>query len=212
MIKAALGEFGGTFALVLAGTGAIVLNDATGGGVTHAGVSLTFGLAVTGVIYALGRLSGAHINPAVTLALCAAKKIDGRIVGPYLVAQSAGALAASGLLRLWFAEHPTLGATLPSGEPWHAYGLELGMTWLLMAVIFAVAGRGYAGIVVGAVVGLEAFLGGPISGASMNPARSLGPALVSGRTEHLWAYIAAPILGALMAAPFTLIFQPKGKT
>ncbi len=197
--------------LVLAGTGAIVLNDTTGGGVTQAGVSLTFGLTVTGVIYALGRLSGAHINPAVTLALWAAKKIDGRAVGPYLTAQSTGALAASGLLRLWFAEHPTLGATLPSGEPWLAYGLELGMTWLLMAVIFAAAGRGYAGVVVGAVVGLEAFFGGPISGASMNPARSLGPALVSGRTEHLWGYIVAPILGALMAVPVALFFPSKEK-
>ncbi|MCC6573696.1 MAG: aquaporin [Planctomycetes bacterium] len=196
-----LAEFVGTFALVFAGTGAIVVNDVSRGVVTHVGVSLTFGLVVMAMIYALGNVSGAQINPAVTLALAAAKKFPARSVLPYFAAQVAGALAASGLLRLLFPAHAGLGATLPAGEAWQSFVLELVMTWLLMLTIFGVAGQKIAGVVVGGVVALEALFGGPVSGASMNPARSLAPALVSGRLEHLWIYLAATTLGALLAAP-----------
>src|SRR5262249_38449902 len=159
------------------------VNDSSGGAVSHVGVSLTFGLVVLAMIYAVGDVSGCHINPAVTLGFFAARRVDGRSVPPYLAAQLAGALLASGVLRLLFPSHPTLGATLPAGPDVQSFVLEFILTLILMVVILAVSvgerdKRLLAGVSVGAVIALEALLGGPVSGASMNPARSLAPALV----------------------------------
>jgi aquaporin Z len=194
-------EFLGTFALVFAGTGAIVINDVSGGTVTHVGVALTFGLVVLAMVYALGDVSGAHLNPAVTLGFLAARRFEARRVGPYIASQTAGAILASLTLRLLFPTSATLGATLPAGGPVQSFVLEVVLTFLLMFVILSVSTGAkekgiLAGVAVGSVITLEALFAGPISGASMNPARSLAPALVSLRLDSLWVYLTAPVLGA----------------
>lgn len=199
-----LAELIGTFALVFAGTGAIVINDVSGGMVTHIGVSLTFGFIVTAMIYAVGDVSGAHLNPAVTFGFFLARRFPAHRMFPYIMSQCIGALLASGLLYLLFPSHPTLGATLPAGAPLQSFILECVLMFLLMFVILSVSTgskeKGIApGIAIGAVVALEALFAGPISGASMNPARSLAPALMSGHLEHLWIYLFAPVVGAAAA-------------
>jgi len=203
-MKKLFSEMFGTFALVFAGTGAIVINDVTHGTITHAGIALTFGLIVLAMIYTFGDVSGAHLNPAVTLGFFAAGRMPGREVFPYITAQIIGALLASAVLRGLFPQHATLGATLPAGSAMQSFVLELILTALLMLVILSVSTgakeKGItAGIAVGSVIGLEAMFAGPICGASMNPARSLAPALISGRVSELWIYLAAPTLGALLA-------------
>ena len=205
-MKKLFAEFLGTFALVFAGTGAIVINHASNGTITHAGIALTFGLIVLAMIYALGDVSGAHLNPAVTTGFAAAGRFPWRAVPGYVGAQLLGAFVASGLLRFLFPTDPTLGATLPAGAPMQSFVLELVLTFLLMFVILSVSTgakeKGItAGIAIGAVIALEAMFAGPICGASMNPARSLAPAVVSGHLEHLWIYFAGPVLGALLAIP-----------
>lgn len=202
-MKPYLAELFGTFALVFAGTGAIVINDVTGGAVTHVGVSLTFGLIVTAMVYTLGNVSGAHLNPAVTFGFWVAGRFPGKKVLPYLISQCAGALLASGVLRLLFPQHQTLGATIPAGSTAQSFGLEIILSMLLMFVILNVSvgakeTGAMAGVAIGAVVGLEAMFAGPITGASMNPARSLAPAVISGHLQSLWIYIAAPLLGAYL--------------
>ena len=199
-----LSEFLGTFALVLAGTGAIVINDVSGGAVTHVGISLTFGLIILSMIYTFGDVSGAHFNPAVTLGFFAARRFPAALLVPYLLSQCLGAVSASLTLHLLFPQHPTLGSTLPAGSPWQSFVLELILAFFLMLVILSVSSgakeKGItAGIAIGAVIGLEAMFAGPVSGASMNPARSLAPALVSLHLEHLWLYLAAPVAGAALA-------------
>jgi aquaporin Z len=194
----------GTFALVFAGTGAIVINDVTGGTVSHIGVALTFGLIVLAMIYALGDVSGAHLNPAVTLGFFAARRFPGRSVLHYVGSQCAGALLASLSLRMMFPAHRTLGATIPRGGDLQSFVLEVVLTALLMFVILSVSTgakeKGItAGIAVGSVIGLEALFAGPISGASMNPVRSLAPAVVSLQFTSLWVYLTAPTLGAVIA-------------
>lgn len=203
-MKKLIAEFLGTFALVFAGTGAIVVNDITGGTITHVGVALTFGLIVLAMIYALGDVSGAHLNPAVTLGFFAARRFGGKMVAPYVLAQMLGALTASGLLRFLFPKHATLGATLPAGAASQSFVFEVVLTALLMFVILSVSTgakeRGItAGIAVGAMIALAAMFAGPVSGASMNPARSFAPALVSGHLASVWIYLLAPTLGALLA-------------
>jgi aquaporin Z len=192
----------GTFCLVFAGTGAIVINDTHDGAVTHVGIALTFGLVVLAMIYALGDVSGCHLNPAVTLGFFAARRFEGRWVGPYLLSQCLGAVAASLVLSLMFPSSVTLGATLPTGSAVQSFVLEAILTFLLMFVVLSVSTGSkekgvLAGVAVGAVIALEALFAGPVSGASMNPARSLAPALVAWRLDSLWVYLTAPILGAL---------------
>lgn len=201
-----LAEALGTFTLVFAGTGAIVINEASGGAITHPGIALTFGLVVLAMIHTFGDVSGAHLNPAVTAAFAAAGRFPWRAVPGYLGAQLTGALTASVLLRFLFPQATTLGATLPAGPPMQSWVLELVLTAILMLTILSVSTGGKekgitAGIAIGSVIGLEALFAGPISGASMNPARSLAPALISGKLEHLWIYLTAPTLGALLAIP-----------
>lgn len=196
-------ELFGTFALVFAGTGAAVVNDLTGA-VTNVGVALTFGLVVLAIIYAIGDVSGAHINPAVTLGFVLARRFPLREAGPYIAVQCLGALAGSLCLAAVFPTASTLGATVPREAPGQAFVLEGLLTAFLMFVILSsTTGSKEKGVVVGIVVGsviaLEALFAGPISGASMNPARSLGPAVVSGHTESLWVYLTAPVLGAAAA-------------
>jgi aquaporin Z len=191
----------GTFCLVFAGTGAVVVNDASGGVVTHVGVALTFGLVVLAMIHSLGDVSGCHLNPAVTLGFWAAGRFEGRMIAPYAAAQCVGAVTASLALRAMFPDHPTLGATLPSGTAAQSWAMEFVLTAVLMFVILAVStgpkeAGVLAGVAVGSVIALEALFAGPVSGASMNPARSLAPALAAWRLEHLWVYMTAPVLGA----------------
>ena len=207
-------EFFGTFALVFAGTGAIVVNDVTGGAVTHAGIALTFGLVVLAMIYTVGDVSGAHLNPAVTLGFFAARRCGLTTVLSYIASQLLGATAASLLLRFLFPANATLGITLPAGSVLQSFVLEIVLTFILMWVILSVSTgakeKGItAGIAVGSVIGLEAMFAGPISGASMNPARSAGPALVAMHFENLWIYLVAPVLGALLAVPVCRLICPE---
>jgi len=194
----------GTFALVLAGTGAMLTNDVTGGLVGHVGVALTFGLVIMAMIYAVGDVSGAHFNPAVTLGFFAARRLPGGDVLPYVASQCAGAFLASGILRWLFPDHPTLGATLPAFGIAESLVLELILAFFLMFVILGVSTGAKekgttAGLAIGGTVALASLFAGPLSGASMNPARSLGPALWSGQATMLWIYIVAPVLGAGLA-------------
>ena len=214
-MKAYLAELLGTFTLVFVGTGAIVINDVSHGGVSQVGVSLTFGLVVMAMIYALGDISGAHLNPAVTFGFWISGRFPGRKCVPYTVSQLGGAALARGLLHLLFPSHSTLGATLPAGPLAQSFILETLLAFFLMFVILNVSTeakeRGVmAGMAIGGIVGIEAMFAGPITGASMNPARSLAPALVSGQTQHLWIYLVAPLLGAYLAMWGCRGVQAKG--
>jgi MIP family channel proteins len=197
----------GTFGLVFAGCGAIMINTLSHGAVTHVGIGLVFGLIITVMIYAFGHLSGAHFNPAVTLAFVITRHFPVRWLTGYWAAQLLGALSAAGCLHLLFGDVASLGTTLPqgSGGVWQSFGLEALLTFFLMIVIMAMAtdtravGQA-AALAIGATVALEALFAGPICGASMNPARSLGPALVSGVWTAQWIYLVAPMLGAVAGA------------
>jgi aquaporin NIP len=207
-------ELFGTFALVFCGAGAIVMNDASGGTVTHVGIALTFGLIVMAMIYSIGAQSGAHINPAVTIAFWASGTFDKKDVFPYVAAQITGAVLASTVLYCLFPEHATQGATLPLNSYSQAFVIEVLLSFILMFVIVNVSegsketGK-MAGIAIGGVVALEALFAGPITGASMNPARSIGPALFSGELQYLSLYSAAPIVGMLLATLFCKLTQAK---
>ncbi len=203
-MKKYIAESLGTFALVFAGTGAIVINEVSGGAITHTGIALTFGLVVMAMIYALGDVSGAHLNPAVTFGFYIARRMEGKLILPYIFSQCAGAFAASLFILLLFPDHRTLGQTIPAQAWWQSFVLEVLLTAILMFVILSVSTGAkekgiMAGAAIGAVVGLEALFAGPISGASMNPARSLAPAIVGGNVQHLWIYLVAPTLGAMFA-------------
>jgi len=205
-MKKYLAEFLGTYALVFAGTGAIVIDQQTHGSITHVGIAITFGLIVMSMIYSFGDISGAHLNPAVSIAFTLARKLPSTQLMPYILSQTTGALAASLTLKLLFPQNELLGATLPAGSEMQSFVLEFILTFFLMLVILNVATGSkeqgmFAGLAIGSVVALEAMFAGPVCGASMNPARSLAPAVVSGHTEHLWIYLTATIAGACLAIP-----------
>jgi aquaporin Z len=203
----------GTFCLVFAGTSAIVINS--GGSVSHVGVALTFGLVVFAMIAAVGDVSGAHLNPAVTVGFFLARRFPGRLVLPYVLVQCAGAVLASLTVRVLFPTDASLGGTSPAGSAYQSWLLELLLTAGLMFVILGVstgaAEKGItAGLAIGAVIALEALFGGPVSGASMNPARSLGPALVSWQLGSVWLYLTAPVAGAALAIPACRCVRQSG--
>ena len=199
-------EYLGTFALVFCGTGAIIVDQQTGGGVTHVGVAITFGLIVMAMIYSFGSISGAHFNPAVSIAFTLAKKFPVHQLTPYIIAQLSGAFSASLILKYLFPDNLLLGSTLPAGSEMQSLILEFILIFFLMLVILNVAHGSkeqgmFAGMAIGFVVLLEAMFAGPICGASMNPARSIAPAICSGNLQHLWIYIIAPVTGAALAVP-----------
>jgi aquaporin NIP len=209
-----LAEMIGTFALVFCGTGAIIIDQETGGVITHVGIAVTFGLIVAAMIYTVGDISGAHLNPAVTIAFWIAKKFPAKEIVPYMISQAFGAFSASLILKFLFPANQMLGSTLPSGLPMQSFVLELILTFILMFVIIHVATGSkeqgmFAGLAIGSVVLLEAMFAGPVCGASMNPIRSLAPALVSGHSEYLWVYLTAPLLGAILAIFAWQILRPK---
>lgn len=211
-MKKYIAEAIGTFVLVFVGTGSVVVNDATGGDVTLVGVALAWGLVVSAMIYSIGDLSGAHINPAVTIAFCVARRFDVKQVVPYIVSQCIGAFLASAVMKLLFPEQMSLGPTLPSG-PWlQSFILEIILTFILMFVVLNVTvgakEKGItAGLAIGGVITFEVLCGGPISGASMNPARSIAPAVVGGQLQYLWVYLIAPVIGAVLAVPASAIIR-----
>ncbi|WP_246849023.1 MIP/aquaporin family protein [Aquimarina sp. U1-2] len=203
-MKKYISEGIGTFSMVFCGTGAMTINEITKGEVTHVGIAITWGLIVMAMIYAFGAISGAHFNPAVTIAFAFAKKFKWKEVPSYILAQSLGAIIASAILVYLFPTSEFLGGTIPSIDDHKAFILEVLLTYFLMVVIIHVSTGSkeigtMAGIAVGGVVLLEAMFAGPITKASMNPARSLGPAVLSGNWEHQWLYFTAPVIGAILA-------------
>jgi aquaporin NIP len=215
MKRRLLAEFLGTFSLVFAGTGAIVINEVSGGVIGHAGIALTFGLIVLAMIYTFGDVSGAHFNPAVTIAFAAGKRFAWKSVPGYVAAQIFGGILASATLFFLFPESKTLGATIPAGSDGQSFVLEVILTSILMLTILSVSEgakeKGVtAGIAIGAVIALEAMFAGPVCGASMNPVRSIAPALVSGHLSSLWVYVLAPVTGALLAVPLCRAVREKG--
>jgi aquaporin NIP len=203
-MKKCLAECIGTFALVFCGTGAIIIDDFSKGAITHVGVSIVFGGIVMAMIYALGEKSGAHLNPAVSIAFAVNGNFPVKQIFPYAVSQLVGALAASLVLKLMFPASVLLGATIPAGSNLQSFIMEWILSFFLMLVILNVATGSkeqglFAGMAIGSVVLLEAMFAGPVSGASMNPFRSLAPALVSGELKYSWIYLTAPVLGMVSA-------------
>ncbi len=206
-LKKYLAELIGSFSLVFCGTGSIIIDQQTQGMLGQTGIAACFGLIVLAMIFTFGERSGAHFNPAVSISFAAVKRFNIHQIIPYTLSQLSGALLASGLLRFLFPDNVQLGATHPSGSPLQSFIMEWILSYILMLVIIHVSQGSkesgiLAGIAIGATVGLEALFGGPVSGASMNPARSIAPAMVTGNYEHLWIYILAPIFG-MLAASFT---------
>ena len=208
-------ELVGTFALVFVGCGAIMV-DAEGGALGQVGIALAFGLVIAVMVYAVGPISGGHFNPAVTLALWLVRELPGRRLPGYWLAQVAGALAAAVLLRATLGDVAGLGATRPSGSAGEAFVWELVLTFLLLFVIAAVATGNRpeapvtAAIAIGGTIAMASLAGGPVSGASLNPARSLGPALVSSELDALWIYLTAPFVGAVLGAFAYVLIRRAG--
>jgi len=215
VLRSLVAEAVGTFALVFAGCGAIMV-DARTHALGHVGVAISFGLVIMVMIYAVGHVSGAHLNPSVTFAFALTRHFPWPRVGLYWAAQLAGGLAAALVLRASLGTVAHVGATLPSGSAGQAFLWEAVLTFLLMFVIMAVAtdtravGEA-AAIAIGGTVGLDAMFGGPITGASMNPARSLAPAIASGDYSSLWVYLAAPLVGAAVAAATYAYLRQGGR-
>jgi aquaporin NIP len=204
LLRRAGAELIGTYALVTAGCGAIIV-DATTGALTHVGVALTFGLIIMVMVAAAGHLSGAHFNPAVTLAFAVTRHFPWRDVLAYIAGQLIGAVLGALTLQALFGNIANLGAILPTGSAVQSFGIEILLTAVLMFVITAVATDSraagqLAALAIGATVALDALWGGPISGASMNPARSFGPALLAGVWRDQWVYWLGPVIGAVLGA------------
>ena len=213
-LRAYVAECFGTFALVFTGTGAIVINDVSGGTVSHVGIALTFGLIVLAMIYAIGDVSGCHLNPAVSIGFVVAKRFNSKQLIPYVISQFSGAILASIVLRILFPVHKTYGATLPAGSGLQSFVLEFILTMILMFVVMSVSTGAkekgiMAGVAVGAIIALEALFAGPICGASMNPIRSLAPAIVSGQLGSIWIYLIAPVCGACFGVFVFRCTQPS---
>lgn len=209
-----LAELIGTFMLVFCATGAGIVNEASKGTITHVGIAITCGLIILSMIYALGDISGAHLNPAVSIAFAAAKRFSWSQVIPYSLAQIAGAVLASLSLKFLFPASEFLGATMPSGSLTQSFVMEIILAVILMFVILAVSTgakeKGItAGIAIASVVGLEIMFAGPICGASMNPARSFAPAIISDHMEHFWIYLSAPIIGMLIATGLYAVIKEE---
>ena len=201
-----IAEFLGTFLLVFFGCGAVVVDTLFGGDLVHVGICIVFGLVVMAVIYSFGNVSGAHINPAVTIALCFAGRFELRLMPGYISMQLMGATSAALLLRWIFSETEILGLTLPNINLFEAFFVEIVISFALMSVVLNVGGdqqekKIMAGAVVGGVVTLAALVAGPVTGASMNPARSMGPAIAALNFESIWLYMVAPVIGMLLACP-----------
>lgn len=214
-MRRALAEAIGTYFLVLIGPGAAMTDAYTGGAVGHAGVALAFAFVVTAMVYALGHLSGAHINPAVTVAFWSAGRFPGRDVLPYVLAQCAGAVAASLTLTAVLGRVGRAGATVPAVGVGGSFAVEWLLSFVLMLVVMAVAtdpraAPGFAGVAVGLTVGFCAMTGGPLTGASMNPARSLGPAVAGGTWDAHWIYWLAPVTAMLAATRVYEWLRPAG--
>jgi aquaporin NIP len=194
--------------MVLAGTGAIVVNDVGHGQIGVVGIGLAFGLSVFAMIYLLAPISGAHLNPAVTVTFSFTRKMPISLTFAFIASQCAGAMSASLLLFFLFPIHPTLGATIPTGSAAQSFFLEIVLSFILLFAILTAsnqisAKRIVPAVLIGAIIALEAIFAGPISGASMNPARSLAPAIISGHFEYLWIYLIAPIIGGILAVPLS---------
>lgn len=203
-MKKYLSEFIGTFILVFAGTGVVIVDQQTGGAVTLTGIAACWGMIIVATVYAFGDISGNHINPAVTIAMAVDKRFEWKEVPAFLIAQLLGAFGASLLLHFLFPDNTTLGATQPEGSVIQSFIMEVIMTFILLLVILRVSTgskeKGItAGLVIGATVGFLVLFGGPVSGTSLNPTRSLAPAIVSGNMNALWIYLTAPIIGAVGA-------------
>ena len=213
-----LAEIIGTFTMVFCGCGAMTIDEITNGSISHVGVAITWGLIVMSMIYAFGEISGAHFNPAVTLGFATAKKFEWKKVPSYILAQLLGALLAIFILWILFPESKSFGHTYPAEcfAPYKAFILEFFLTFFLMMVIINVSTGSkeigtMAAIAVGSVILLEAMFAGPMTKASMNPVRSIAPALFSGHLKDLWLYILAPILGS-QSAIICHKFMKKGVT
>ena len=202
-LKKYTAEFIGTFALVFCGTGSIIVNEQSNGSLGLIGIAFAFGIIVSAMIYVFGNISGAHINPSVTIALVIGKLTSKRDAAFYISAQMLGAILASILLKFIFSKNQTLGATIPSGELLQSFILEFVLTFFLMLTILGTTSKkefsNIAGLIIGLVVTGIILFAGPISGGSFNPARSLAPAIISGNLTALWVYITAPTLGAISA-------------
>ena len=214
-MKRYLSEVIGTFTMIFCGCGAMAINEITNGSITHPGVAATWGLIVMAMIYAFGDISGAHFNPAVTVGFALAKKFKWKDVPTYIIAQSIGAFMACAILWHLFPQSTTLGSSLPADgfEPYKAFIMELLLTFFLMMVIINVSTGSkeigtMAAIAVGGVILLEAMFAGPMTKASMNPIRSLAPAVVSGNLQHLWLYLTAPFVGSALAIGCWKILKP----
>jgi MIP family channel proteins len=214
LLKRSAAELVGTYALVTAGCGAIMVNSSTNA-LSQLGIALTFGLIITVMVAAVGHLSGAHFNPSVTIAFALTRHFPWRDVLAYVGSQLVGAIAGALTLQVLFGSVANLGATIPAGSAWQSLGLEILLTAVLMFVIIAVAtdtraAGQLAALAIGATVALDALWGGPISGASMNPARSFGPALIAGVWQDQWVYWVGPLIGAALgAAIYQFLRQPS---
>lgn len=212
-MKKYIAEFIATFALVFCGTGAIIVNEQSNGILGLIGIALAFGIIVSAMIYIFGNISGAHINPSVTIAFLIGKLTSKRDALFYISAQILGAILASVLLKFTFSKNLTLGTTIPSGELLQSFILEFILTFFLMLTILGVTSKkefsNISGLVIGSVVTGIILFAGPISGGSFNPARSFAPAIVSGNSTALWIYLTAPTLGTIVAM---LILKSFNKT